>query len=85
MRGQRTKHQDLNIVICLILEGTSGTVGKEAACSAGDQGSIPGSGRSTGKKWQPTPVFLPGESCKERSLAGYSSWSSKESNMTEVT
>ena len=37
--------------------------GKESACSAGDQGSIPGSGRSLGEgKWQPTPVFLPGES-----------------------
>ena len=23
------------------------------------------------RKWQPTPVFLPGESCGQRSLAGY--------------
>ena len=29
----------------------------------GDVGLIPGSGRSPGVgKWQPTPVFLPGES-----------------------
>ena len=25
-----------------------------------------------GRKWQPTPVFLPGESCRQRSLVGYS-------------
>ena len=29
------------------------------------------------KKWQPTPVFLPGESCRQRSLAGYSPWGHK--------
>ena len=27
-----------------------------------DTGSIPGSGRSLSREWQPTPVFLPGES-----------------------
>ena len=26
------------------------------------------------RKWQPTPVFLPGESQGQRSLAGYSPW-----------
>ena len=26
------------------------------------------------KKWQPTPVFLPGKSHGQRSLAGYSPW-----------
>ena len=30
------------------------------------------------KEWQPTPVFLPGESHGQRSLVGYSPWSSKE-------
>ena len=34
---------------------------------------------------QPTPVFLPGESDGQRSLAGYSPWSHKESDTTEVT
>ena len=33
--------------------------------------------------WPPTPVFLPGESHGSRSLAGYSPWSCKESDMTE--
>ena len=34
-------------------------------------------------KWQPTPVFLPGKSYGQRSLAGYSSWSCKDSDTTE--
>ena len=47
--------------------------GKESACNAGDLGSIPGSGRSAWRrKWQHTPVFLPGESHGQRSLVGYS-------------
>ena len=33
--------------------------------------------------WQPTPVFLPGESQGQRSLVGYSPWGHKESEMTE--
>jgi len=35
------------------------------------------------RKWQPTPVFLPGESCGQRRLAGYSPWGCKEPNTTE--
>ena len=39
-----------------------GSDGKESACSAGDLGSIPGSGRFPWRRaWQHTPVFLPGE------------------------
>ena len=34
-------------------------------------------------KQQPTPVFLSGESHGQRSLAGYSAWNHKESDMTE--
>jgi len=34
------------------------------------------------RKWQPTPVFLPGKTHSQRSLAGYSPWGCKESNMT---
>ena len=37
------------------------------------------------RAWQPTPVFLPGKSHRQRSLASYSPWSHKQSNMTEVT
>ena len=32
-----------------------------------------------------TPVFLPGESHEQRSLAGYSPWGRKESDMIEAT
>ena len=35
------------------------------------------------REWQPTPVFLPGKSHGRRSLAGYSPWGCKESDMTE--
>ena len=34
------------------------------------------------KAWQPTPVFLPGESHGERSLLGYSPWGQKDLDMT---
>ena len=30
------------------------------------------------RKWQPTPVFLPGKSHGQRSLVGYSLWRHKE-------
>ena len=35
------------------------------------------------RKWQSTPVFLPGESPGWRSLVGYSPWGCKESDTTE--
>ena len=35
------------------------------------------------RKWQPTTIFLPGESHGQRSLMGYSPWGCKESDMTE--
>ena len=35
------------------------------------------------REWPPTPVFLPGKSHGQRSLAGYSPWGRKESDMTE--
>ena len=35
------------------------------------------------REWQPTPVFLPGESHGQRSLAGYSPQGRKESDTTE--
>ena len=35
------------------------------------------------RKWQPSPVFLPGESHWQRSLAGYSLWGHKELDTTQ--
>ena len=37
------------------------------------------------RAWQPTPVFLHGESYGLKSLAGYSPQGCKDSDMTEVT
>ena len=37
------------------------------------------------RKWQPTPVFLPGESQGRRSLVGCPLWGRTESNTTEAT
>ena len=61
---------------------------KASASSAGDLGSIPGFNPWEEKipwrrEWQPTPVFLPGESHGWRSLIGYSPWGLKESDTTE--
>ena len=51
-----------------------------------DAGSIPGLGRSPGGgKWQPTPVFLPGESHGLKSLEGYSAQHRQESDTAEAT
>ena len=35
------------------------------------------------RKWQPTPVVLPGKFHGQRSLVGYSPWGREESDMTE--
>ena len=37
------------------------------------------------RKWQPTPVSLPGKSHGWKSLVGCSSWGHKELDMTETT
>ena len=37
------------------------------------------------RKWQPTPVFLPGESQGQRSLVGGRLWGRTESDTTEAT
>ena len=35
------------------------------------------------RAWQSTPVFLPGESYRESSLAGHSPWGRKQLDMTD--
>ena len=37
------------------------------------------------RKWQPTPVFLPGESQGRRGLVGFCLWGRTESDTTEAT
>ena len=61
-----------------------GSDGKESACNVGDSGLIPWVGKiSWRRKWQPTPVFLPGESHGQKSLAGYSPWGHKAFDPSE--
>ena len=50
-----------------------------------DAGLIPSVGKMPWRReWQPSPVFLPGESHGQRSLVGYSPWGHTESDTTEV-
>ena len=63
-----------------------GLLVKNLPASAGDVGvgSVPGLGRVPwGREWQPTLVFLPGESHGQRGLVGSSPWSHPESDTTE--
>ena len=65
----------------------SGASGKEPVCQCRRHkrcGFNPCVGKIPWRrKWQPTPVFLPGESHGQRSLMGYSPGGHKESDMTE--
>ena len=62
----------------------AGSVVKNLPANAGDVSSIPGSGRFPWRRaWQPTPVFLPGESNGQRTLVGYSPWGCTESDTTK--
>ena len=57
---------------------------KESACQCRRYGFHPWVRKIPwSRKWQPTPVFLPGELHGQRSLLGYSPWGGKESDMTE--
>ena len=71
----------MNYVLVNIPGGSDGRV---SAYHVGDPGLIPGLGRYPWRrKWQPTPVLLPGESHGWRSLVGYSPQGRKELDTTE--
>ena len=56
---------------------------KEPVCQCGRLGFNPCVRKIPWRrKWQPTPVFLPGEFHGQRSLVGYSPWGHKESDKT---
>ena len=73
-----------NHTVCLVAGLPWWLSGKELTCRCRRHrfnlwvGKIPSS-----RKWQPTPVFLPGKLHGQRSLAGYSLWGLKESDMTQ--
>ena len=70
--------------VCSLPGFPGDSVVKNMPANAGDTGSIPGLGRFLWRrKWQPTPVFLPGEFHGQRSLVSYSPWVCKELEMTK--
>jgi len=62
---------------------SGGSDSKESTCNVEDLDLIPRLGRSPGEGHVPTPIFWPGESQGQRSLAGYSPRGLKESDTTE--
>ena len=66
-----------------------GASGKEPACQCKGWkrcGFDPWVGKIPWRRtWQPTSICLPGESYRQRSLAGYSPWGHRESDRTEAT
>ena len=70
------------VKLCYMCFFPGGSDGKESICSAGDRGSTPGSGRSSGGR-NGNPLQLPREARLQRSLVGYSPWGHKEMDMTE--
>ena len=83
-------HPVLHFISCtLCMELPGGTSGKEPSCQCRRHRkcrfnpwvrNIPWR-----RAWQPTPVFLSGESHGQRSLAGYSPYGCKELNFIEAT
>ena len=73
------KRKDICSQVALVVKNPPANAG-----DIRDTGPIPGLGRSPSwREWQPTPVFLPGESHGQRSLIGCSPWGREESDTTE--
>ena len=80
--------EHLTLSLLLFMGFPGGASGKEPACQCRRHetqiqswaGKIPWR-----RTWQPTPVFLPGESHGWRNLAGYSPWGHEELDTTEAT
>ena len=68
---------------CVSVGRTEGCPGYRRLYVEGSQGWGLGGEDPWRRKWTPIPVFLPGKSHGQRSLAGYSPWGCKESDMTE--
>ena len=71
-------------ILCLLLDFPGWLHGKESACQCRRHGFSPWVEKIPCRwKWQPTPIFLPGKSSGQGSLAGYSPWAGKELDMTQ--
>ena len=69
---------------CVNLGGASQVVDWESICQCRRCRVSPWVGKVPWRrKWQPTPVFLPGKFHGQRSLVGYSPWGHTELDMTE--
>ena len=69
----------------IVLDFPCSSVGKRICLQCRRPGFDPWVGKSSWSwKWQPTPVFLPGKSHGQGSLAGYCPWGHKEPNTTEL-
>ena len=79
----------ISIIISEVWASQVALVGKnQPANLAGirNAGSVPGPGKSPQRRaWQPTPVFLPGESPWAEEPGGLSPQGRKESDLTRVT
>ena len=64
-------------LVRMILGLPSWCSGKESACQCRRLGFDPWVGKILWRKWQPTPVLLPGKSHGQRSLVSYSPWGSR--------
>ena len=77
----------LDLVLWTWLRGFPGGSGKESAYQCRRRRRLrfsPWGGKIPWRtKWQPTPIFLPGQFHGQRSLVGYSPWDRKESDVTE--
>ena len=85
MKFLKKKKKVFNLVSITLLWGLPRWLrGKESACQSRRCGFDPWVEKIPWRrKWQPTPVFLPGESHRQRSLVGYSPWGHKESDRSE--
>jgi len=89
-RGERVKlHLYLQALPISLMGFPGGSSSKESACQCrrrSRRGFDPQGGKILWRrKWQPTPLFLSGKSCGQRSLMCFSPWGHKQQDMTEHT
>ena len=75
---------DLKTYLLITLGFPGGSDGKESACDAGAEGSLPGLGRSPGEgNGFPLQYSCLKDKNGRRSLVGYSPWGGKELDTTD--